>query len=112
MTSPTHAVAERWIADHAGRGTVVMLESDWLKVNDTRVVVRRVPDLRAVLDGGTARLAGTQWLVVPEPLFGHPALQHLSLAGQVHAGSGFGGALGYDYDIYAVPPFPESTASR
>ena len=70
---------------------------------DTPMEVRRVADLRGTLDTGIEALAGSQWLVVPEPVFGHPTLRRLGLVAQIRASLGFGGHLGYDYEIYAVP---------
>jgi hypothetical protein len=72
------------------------------------VVVRRVPNLKALLDGGIEQLAGAQWLIVPEPCFGHSTLARLGLVQRVRASQGFRGALGYDYEIYAVPKLPET----
>ena len=101
--TPTHMRAERWLAEHVQQGQTVLAENGWLDLGDVPAPVRRVPDLRAVLDGGVAAFSGAAWLVVPEPDFGHPTLKQLALAQRFHAGQGFGGSTGYDYEIYRVP---------
>ncbi len=103
INRPTHALVERWFEQHATPQSVVILEAGWLDLHRSPVVVRRVPNLRTVLDGGLEQLAGAQWLVVPEPCFGHSTLSRLGLVQRVHASQGFRGALGYDYEIYSVP---------
>jgi hypothetical protein len=110
VTSPTYALVEHWLELHAAPQSVVILESGWLDLHRSPVVVRRVPDLKALLDGGIEQLAGAQWLIVPEPRFGHSTLTHLGLVQRVHASQGFRGALGYDYEIYAVPKVPPPEA--
>src|SRR5262249_69892 len=101
VTSPTYAMVERGLEHHAAPQTVAILEKGWLDLHRSTVVVRRVPDLKALLDGGIEQLAGAQWLIVPEPCFGHSTLARLGLVQRVHASQGFRGALGYDYEIYA-----------
>ena len=110
VTSPTYALVEHWLELHAAPQSVVVLETGWLDLHRSPVVVRRVPDLKALLDGGIEQLAGAQWLIVPEPRFGHSTLTHLGLVQRVHASQGFRGALGYDYEIYAVPRVPPPEA--
>jgi 4-amino-4-deoxy-L-arabinose transferase-like glycosyltransferase len=107
VTSPTYAMVEHWLVQHAAPHSVVILEAGWLDLHQSLLVVRRVPDLKALLDGGIGQLAGAQWLIVPEPRFGHSTLAQLGLVQRVHASQGFRGALGYDYEIYAVPRLPE-----
>jgi 4-amino-4-deoxy-L-arabinose transferase-like glycosyltransferase len=106
VTNPTYALVERWLELHAAPQSVVILETGWLDLHRSPVVVRRVPDLKALLDGGLEQLAGAQWLIVPETRFGHSTLARLGLVQRVHASQGFRGALGYDYEIYAVPQLP------
>jgi hypothetical protein len=103
LTPPTHVLAEQWLERHAAPGSTVLLETNWLAPATPPMSVRRVADLRGTLDSGLEALAGTQWVVVPEPVFGHPTLRRLGLVAQIKAGRGFGGHLGYDYEIYAVP---------
>ena len=100
---PTHVRAEQWIAQHVHPGDVVLAENEWLDLQDSSAEVRRVADLKAVLDGGPARLAGVNWVVVPEPNFGHQALKQLTFVQRFQAKAVFGGSLGYDYEVYAVP---------
>ena len=71
----------------------------WLDVEGTPFELRRVDNLRATLDAGLDRLAGCDWVIVPEPLFGHPTLKQLSIAEQFYADFGFGGNLGMDYEV-------------
>jgi hypothetical protein len=106
VTNPTYALVERWLELHAAPQSVVILETGWLDLHRSPVVVRRVPDLKALLDGGIEQLAGAQWLIVPETRFGHSTLARLGLVQRVHASQRFRGALGYDYEIYAVPRLP------
>jgi 4-amino-4-deoxy-L-arabinose transferase-like glycosyltransferase len=106
MTPPTHALVETWLRQHVPPGSTVVVEQHWLDLRDEPFTVRRVPDVRALLDGGIEPLAGAGWLVVAEPQFGHPALKRLGLVQRFHAGQGFGGNLGYDYEIYSIPQLP------
>lgn len=105
VTPPTHTRVERWIEAHATPGTVVLLGHGWLTLPRPMIETRRVADLSVPLDGGIGALAatGADWVVVPEPWFGHPALKRLGFLQRVHASRGFGGALGYDYEVYAIP---------
>jgi hypothetical protein len=110
MTPPTHAMVEAWLRQHVPPRSTVVIEQHWLDLGDAPFIVRRVPDLRALLDDGIEPLAGADWLVVAEPQFGHPALKRLGLVQRFHAGQGFGGSLGYDYEVYAVPRLPPSSS--
>jgi hypothetical protein len=112
VTRPTHALVERWFEQHAAPQSVVILETGWLDLHRSDVTVRRVPELKALLDGGPGQLAGAQWVVVPEPLFGHPTLGRLGLVQRFHAGQAFGGNVGYDYEVYAVPRMPGSAGAH
>jgi 4-amino-4-deoxy-L-arabinose transferase-like glycosyltransferase len=108
VTRPTHAVAEAWIAEHASPGSVVVLGHQWLDLSGSKLAVRRV-DFETVFDGGDGgieQLAGSDWVVVPEPWFGRPALRRLGFVQRFHAGQSFGGSVGYDYEVYAVPKMP------
>ena len=103
VTRPTHELTEQWIQEHATSETVVLLERGWLDLSQTRVDTRRVADLRAALDGGLDQLGGCDWVVVPEPVFGHQALRQFGFLQRFYADRSFGGNLGLDFEIYAVP---------
>jgi 4-amino-4-deoxy-L-arabinose transferase-like glycosyltransferase len=103
VTQPTHQLTEAWIREHAAPGTVVLLERAWLDLSQAKVVTRRVPDLKTVLDGGIDRLGGCDWIVVPEPVFGHPALRQFGLRQRFYADRTFGGNLGLDFEVYELP---------
>ena len=53
---------------------------------------------QSLLDGGVERLAGANWVIVPEPNFGHPTLKRLGFVERFHADTTFAGSVGYDYD--------------
>jgi 4-amino-4-deoxy-L-arabinose transferase-like glycosyltransferase len=110
INRPTHDLVEAWIREHADPGTVVLLGRGWLDPGDTSLVLRRVPNLARALDAGIEALGGCDWIVVPETVFGHPALRHLMLLRRFEADRSFGGNLGYDYEIYAVPEMFTGTA--
>jgi hypothetical protein len=106
FTEPSHAWVERWLASRPV-GERVLLGAGWLDLTGTGLVVTRVRDLGAALDGSLYRLAAYDWIVVPEPLFGRPALKALSFTERIRADHwSFGGNLGYDYEIYAPPRLP------
>lgn len=106
FTEPSHAQVERWLASRPA-GERVLLGAGWLDLTGTGVVVTRVRDLGAALDGSVYRLAAYDWVVVPEPLFGRPALKALGFTERIRADHwSFGGNLGYDYEIYAPPRLP------
>ncbi len=109
LTSPTHTLAERWLLEHAAPGDVVLLEIHWLDLPETKLRVRRVENLPAVLGGGLYRLLAHNWIVVPEPYFGNGGLRRLSFVQRFHADSAaFGGHAGYDFEVYAAPKVPPS----
>lgn len=105
VTRPTHTLVEAWIAEHASPGSVVLLGHGWLDLSGSKLVIRRV-QLDTVLDGGIEQLAGSDWVVVPEPYFGKPTLRRLGFVRRFHAEQSFGGNVGYDYEVYAVPKMP------
>jgi len=105
VNPPTHMAVESWIAQHVPAGNVILLENDWLVVRSNHVV-KRVPDLSAVLDGGVQQLAGYDWVVVPEPYFGNPTLRRLGLPKRFQASRSFGGSMGYDFEVYSIPRAP------
>lgn len=106
FTEPTQARVERWLASRPA-GERVLLGAGWLDLAGTGMVVTRVGDLGATLDGSIYRLAAYDWIVVPEPLFGRPSLKALSFTERIRADHwSFGGNLGYDYEIYAPPRIP------
>ncbi|MEO7275770.1 MAG: glycosyltransferase family 39 protein [Vicinamibacterales bacterium] len=110
LTTPTHTRVEHWVRDHTGPDAVVLIEQHWLDLRDSPAAVRRVPELSPLLDAGVAAFAGTNWVIVPEPNFGHPTLKRLGFVERFHADTGFGGSVGYDYEIYAVPLIPDAAA--
>lgn len=110
VTPPTHALVEAWIVEHAVPGAVVVLDREWLNLDGTTLVVRRV-DLGTVLSGDAEQLAGSNWVIVPEPLFGKPALRRLGFVQRFHADQSFGGSNGYDYEVYSVPQIPRPSGS-
>jgi 4-amino-4-deoxy-L-arabinose transferase-like glycosyltransferase len=103
LATPTHTLVERWLAAHVKSAEPVLTEDGWLDLRSLPSPVRRVPDLGALLNGGTAACDGAVWVVVPETVFGHPTLSRLIFVQRFHAGQGFGGNTGYDYEIYRVP---------
>jgi hypothetical protein len=103
ITPPTHALAEAWIRDHSAPGTVILLGRGWLRLGDTHLTTRRVPDLKTVLDRGVRQLGGCDWILVPEGLLRHPTLRQLTLLQRFDADRSLGGNLGYSYGVYAVP---------
>ncbi len=103
LTPQTHELTEAWIQKHATPGTVVVLGQEWLDLSQTQIVTRRVPNLRATLDKGIEQLGGCDWVVVPEPVFGHRHLRQLEFLMRFEADRSFGGNLGLDYEVYAVP---------
>jgi hypothetical protein len=102
VARPTHTQVEAWLKEHASPGSVVLLGNQWLDLSGSALVIRRA-ELDSVLNGGIEQLAGSDWVVVPEPWFGKPMLRRLGFVQRFHAGQSFGGSLGYDYEIYAVP---------
>ena len=90
-------------AGFADPATVVLLGQGWLDLGRAHVATRRVPNLKEALDAGPGHFGGCDWIVVPEPLFGHPALRQLILLHRFEADRTFGGNLGLDYEVYAVP---------
>jgi 4-amino-4-deoxy-L-arabinose transferase-like glycosyltransferase len=103
LSTPTHALAERWIAAHAPAGSVVVVGRGWLNLTGVPIDVRRVDDLKRALDGGLEDLAGAQFVVVPEPYFNHPTLRQLGFLDRIHTEWRVGSSIGYDYEFYAVP---------
>ena len=112
VTRPTHQLTEEWIRDNAKPGTVVLLERGWLDLSQTQVVTRRVADLSAALDGHLEQLGGCDWIVVPEPDFGHPALRQFGFLQRFYADRSFGGNLGLDFEVYAVPAVGTGSVCR
>ena len=111
LTRPTHALVEAWLRENTSPGDVVLLEIHWLKVEESNFRVERVAELPVVLQGGLYRLLANNWVVVPEPYFGNPALRRLSFVRRFHADqSAWGGNLGYDFEVYAAPKAPPSIA--
>jgi hypothetical protein len=108
VTAPTHAATIAWMIENIPRGSPVLAEMRWLDLEGSGLDVHRVPDLRAVLDQGVWGFQGYEWVVVPEIHFGHPTLRRLGFVRRFHADQGFGGSLGYDYEVYSVPALPKA----
>jgi hypothetical protein len=108
LSPPTHAVAEQWLETHAAPGSVVASDVYFLNFGDSKLKVRRLDFETMMPAGALDQLAGADWLVVPEPYFGNPILRRLGFVQRVHADQGFGGRLGYDFEIYAVPKIPQT----
>ena len=105
MTRPTHTLVEAWLEANVPPGSVVVLDVNWLDLSGSQLVVRRV-DLDALLHGGIEGLAGSDWVVVPEPYFGNPMLRRLGFVQRFHAEQSFGGRVGSDFEVYAIPKIP------
>lgn len=103
VTPPTHAIVEQWLDAHASPGSVVASDLHFLDFSKSKLTVRRL-DFETVMPAGDiTQLAGADWLVVPEPYFGNPMLRRLGFVQRFHADRSFGGHMGYDFEIYAVP---------
>jgi hypothetical protein len=102
VTSPTHRLVEAWLEEHVPPGNVVILGVHWLDLSGNRFIIRRV-ELDTLFHGEIEGLAGSNWVVVPEPYFGNPMLRRLGFVQRFHADQSFGGRVGYDYEVYAVP---------
>jgi len=108
VTPPTHALAEQWLESHAAPGSTVASDLHFLDFTESKLKVRRL-DFETVMPAGAIdALAGADWLVVPEPYFGNPMLRRLGFVQRFHADRSFGGHMGYDYEIYAVPKIPQA----
>lgn len=105
VTRPTHTLVEAWLESHAAPGSVVVLDVHFLDLSATKLVTRRV-ELGPLLAAGIEQLAGSDFVVVPEPYFGNPALRRLGFVQRFHAAQSFGGSVGYDFEVYAVPRIP------
>lgn len=103
LTVPPYARAEERIRELAKPDDVVLLEKGWLDLSSSGLTIQRVEDLRKILDGGMDQFSGASWVVVPKTHFGHPMLKQLGFYERIHADQGFGGSVGYDFEIYAVP---------
>ena len=105
----THDVVEQWLHQRTS-GERVLVPNGWLDLSNGQLIVRRVSDLDAALQGSPYALAANDWVVVPETFFKSARLKGLTLATRVRADSPmFGGKQGYDYEIYAMPKLPPST---
>ncbi len=108
VSPQTHEVTITWLRENARPGSLLLLPRNWLDIGDAPFEIRRVRNLGAVLDQGIEQIGGCDWVVVPEPLFEHPALRQLNLLHRVDADRTFGGNLGFDYRVYEVPKVPNS----
>ena len=108
VTPSTHALAEQWLESHAAPGSVVASDLHFLDFTQSKLKVRRLDFETMMPAGAIDQLVGADWLVVPEPYFGNPMLRRLGFVQRFHADRKFGGHLGYDYEIYAVPKIPEN----
>ncbi len=102
VNPPTHLLLEAWLAERPA-GERVLVERGWLNLKGPGA--QRVADLGKTLGSGVYPLTAADWIVVPEPLFTNPGLKQLSLARQFKADYGFGGRVGYNFDVY-TPPVP------
>jgi 4-amino-4-deoxy-L-arabinose transferase-like glycosyltransferase len=107
LAAPTHALAEQWLESHAAPGSIVASDLHFLDFTQSKLKVRRLDFETMMPAGAIDQLAGADWLVVPEPYFGNPMLRRLGFVQRFHADQSFGGHLGYDYEIYAVPKIPQ-----
>ena len=108
LAAPTHALAEQWLEAHAPAGSVVASDLHFLDFTQSKLQVRRLDFETMMPAGAIEQLAGADWLVVPEPYFGNPMLRRLGFVQRFHAEQSFGGHLGYDYEIYALPKIPQT----
>jgi hypothetical protein len=105
VTRPTHTLVEAWLEANVPPGSVVVLDVHWLDLSGSQLVIRRV-ELDTLLHGAIEGLAGSDWVVVPEPYFGNPMLRRLGFVQRFHAEQSFGGRVGSDFEVYAVPKIP------
>ncbi len=105
VNTPTHLQVEAWLAARPA-GERVLAERGWLMFPKDGLRVQRVGDLGKTLESGVHALSAADWIVVPEPLFTHPALKRLSLARRFSADHGLGGTVGYDFNVYTPPRLP------
>jgi len=105
VTRPTHTLVEAWLETNVPPGSVVVLDVHWLDLSGSQLVVRRV-EMDTLLHGEIGGLAGSDWVVVPEPYFGNPMLRRLGFVQRFHAEQSFGGRVGSDFEVYAVPKIP------
>jgi len=104
LTPTTAAMLESWLAKRVVPGQVVLAENGWLDLGGAPFRVMRVPDLHWALGAGRQALGAADLVVVPEPNFADPGLAGLPLVGTITATQrAFGGHLGFDYRVYAVP---------
>jgi 4-amino-4-deoxy-L-arabinose transferase-like glycosyltransferase len=107
VTPPTHTLVEQWLDAHAAPGSVVASDLHFLNFSHSKLTVRRL-DFETIMPAGAIeQLAGSDWLVVPEPYFGNPMLRRLGFVQRFHAERSFGGHMGYDFEVYAVPKMPQ-----
>ena len=105
VTRPTHTLVEAWLEANVPPGSVVVLDVHWLDLSGSQLVVRRV-EMDTLFHGEIGGLAGSDWVVVPEPYFGNPMLRRLGFVQRFHAEQSFGGRVGSDFEVYAVPKIP------
>jgi 4-amino-4-deoxy-L-arabinose transferase-like glycosyltransferase len=98
----TTILAERWIEANVPAGDVVLLEEGWLSLS-SKHVVRRVPNLDQVLDGGVEQLQDYDWVVIPGRLFDNPTVRRLGFAQRFIGSQGFGGRRGSTIAICTIP---------
>ena len=109
LTPPTHQLVEQWLLERPA-GDRLLVGEGWLNLTDSPLIVRRVRDLGAALQGGLYSLAANDWVVVPEPFFKNAGLKRLMFVKRVSADQrSLGGNMGYDFEIYASPKLPPST---
>jgi hypothetical protein len=102
VTPATTTLAEQWIEANIPAGDVVLLEEGWLSLT-SKHIVKRVPNLDPVLDGGVERLQDYDWVVVPGRLLDHPTVRRLGFAQRFAGSQGFGGRRGSTFAICTIP---------
>ena len=103
LATPTYSLIEAWLEEEFSPGDRVLVEREWLELDRRRFRVRRVRDLRDVLDGGADGLARYDWIIVHEWRLNHPTLENLELIRRFQADTSFGGSTGPDFAVYRAP---------
>ncbi len=109
---PTYVLGESWLADQLAPGERVLTAPGMLPgMAGAARGLGRTSGLKDLLDAERFELYRYDWIVVPERLFGHPALAPLTLARAFTIDTGFGGNRGADLRIYR-PPTAASALER
>ena len=100
LTPPVYAEAEAWLETQGGR---VLTLRRVLALDDRRVRVSQVEDIRQLLTDETFARVSPDWIVIPERYFSAPRAYTLPVAKQFVADYGFAGNRGADIRIYRMP---------